>query len=209
MILTINEVIECKEYLDGKHINKESLFRICYMLAKWYKQEGMSHIEIRDAIFKWGKKHSVFITYNVNGIIYQALEDTQRLRDNVVIKINQTDVGEIKKRFDSKNARLLALALLCYAKANANQNKEFFISSVALSNWLGTNRGNMSSRTLPELINFGYIEKVEPVHGYVWNKKDKEYKYKPWNLKINAPLLNSGGIELIDNNILDLYNSVF
>lgn len=209
MILTINEVIECKDYLEGRNIDTKCLYRICYMLAKWFKQEGFSHIEIRDAIFRWGKQHNVYITYNVNKIIYTALEDKKRLKDNVVIKINQNDISEIKKRFDGNNTRLLALALLCYAKANANQDGEFSISSVALSNWLGLNRGNLSSRALSELIDFGYVERVSPAPGYVWKPADKADKYKQWNLKINVPLFNSGGVELVDNNILDLYKCIF
>lgn len=202
----INEVLEVQGYLNGENINKKCLYRICFLLAKWFKQQGMSHIEIRQAIFDWGKKYHIYIEYNVNSIIYQALEDKQRLKENVIIKINSNDIEEIKKRFDSRNSRLLALAILCYAKCNANRDNEFIISGLALSHWIGIKSTNLSGRHLPELIDFGYISKIDTEKTYTWNKKVKS---KSLYLKINVNISNIGDFQLIENNIHDLYNQLF
>ena len=201
----INEVIEVKEYLSGKNINKKILYRICYLLAKWYKEEGLSQLEIRDAIFSWGKKHDVFIKYSVNNIIYKVLEDKTRLKDNISIKINKADIEEINRRFDKKNTKLTALALLCYAKACANRDKEFDISSVALSNWLGINSGDMSTYYLREVIDFEYITKIStPSNTFKWDTSKQNSGYR-----INVDIHNSGNYTLKDNDILDLYFQIF
>ena len=202
----INEVLEVQDYINGININKKCLYRICYMLAKWYKQQSMTHIEIRQAIFEWGKKYNVYISCNLNNIIYQALKDKQRLRDNVSIKINEFDVNEIKRRFDNKNCRMVALAILCIAKCSANRDGEFNISILALSNWLHINHGNISSRYITELIDFGYISKVNFEKTFAWNK---QVKSKSLNIKLEVPINNSGEVFLVDNNIIDLYNSIF
>jgi hypothetical protein len=177
------------------------------MLAKWYKEHGLSHIEIRQSIFDWGKKYNIFIKYNLNNIIYQALDDKQRLKDNVVIKINQHDIEEINKRFDSKSTRLTALAMLCFAKAYADRDKEFNISSVALSCWLNIDDSNLRSIYIKELIDFDYILKVEnPKNNFSWNKKSKS---KTSRYKINTTLSNTGEYQLQDNNIFSLYEQIF
>ena len=203
----INEVLEVKKYLEGNNITSNNLYRICYMLAKWYKEKGLSHINIRQSIFNWGKKYNVFIKYNVNNIIYQALEDKQRLKDNVIVKINQNDINEIDKRFDSKNTKLVALAMLCYAKAYADRDKEFTISSIAMGSWLKIDAGNLRSIYLKELIDFDYISKVQtPTNNYTWNKNNKS---KSCRYKINVDIHNTGCFVLIDNDIISLFNKIF
>jgi hypothetical protein len=202
----INEVLEVQGYLNGNHITEKNLYRICYMLAKWFKEQGLSHIDIRQSIFNWGNKYGVFIKYNVNKIIYQSLEDKQRLKDNVIVKINQKDIDEINKRFDSKNTKLVALAILCYAKAYADRDRDFNISSVALGAWLGIDSNNLRRIYLQELIDFGYINKTQnPQNSFPWNNnKSKFSKYH-----INVEIHNSGNFQLMDNNITELYNQIF
>jgi len=203
----INEVIEANTYLNGEYLNKKNLFRICYMLAKWFKEQGQTHIEIRDSIFNWAKKYNLFIPYNLNNIIYQALDDKQRLKDNVVVKINEKDTQEINKRFDNKNTKLVALAMLCYAKAFADRDKEFSLSSVALSAWLDMNDSNLRNIYIRELIDFGYITKVENTQNtHSWNKKksSKTQKYK-----MLADLHNSGETQIMENDIKSLFEKLF
>lgn len=202
----INEVLEVQEYLNGKNITDKNLYRICYMLAKWFKEQGKSHIEIRQSIFQWGKINNVFIKYNVNNIIYQALEDKRRLKENVIIKINNNDIFEITKRFDSKNCKLVALAILCYAKCYANRDNEFIISATALSNWLHINHGNLCGKYIPELIDFGFVTKVYSEKTYSWNKNIKS---KSLCLRLEIKFSNSGDFQLRDNLIEDLYNEIF
>lgn len=203
----INEVLEVQEYIDGKNINKKCLYRICFMLAKWYKQQGLSNVEIRDRIFEWGQKYNIYIKYNVNSIIYQALEDKNRLRgDESVVRINQNDIDEITRRFDSVQCRKVALAILCYAKASADRDNEFNISALALSNWLNTNHSNMCNRAIKELIDFEYISKVNSVKTYSW---DNNVKSNTLAIKILVPIENKGEYTLNKNNIEELYNKIF
>lgn len=203
----INEILEVQEYLDGKNINKKCLYRTCFMLAKWYKQQGLSNVEIREKIFEWGQKYNIYIKYNVNSIIYQALEDKHRLRgDESIVRISQSDIDEITRRFDSIQCRKVALAMLCYAKVSADRDNEFNISALALSNWLNINRGNMSGRYIKELIDFDYIKKIETSKTYSW---DSNVKSNTMNLKILVPIENKGDYVLVKNNIENLYNEIF
>lgn len=177
------------------------------MLAKWFKQQGMSNIEIREAIFAWGKKYGVYIDYNLNSIIYQALSDKHRLRDKMEIRVSDADIDEIKKRFDSHNCKKLALAILCLAKASADNENKMLVSVTALSNWVGIAASNVSARCIPELIDFEYISKVESNNKtYSW---DKYVKSKSLNLKIRVPIDNSGQYILNDNNIDELFSTIF
>jgi len=201
----INEIIEVRNYLDGKNICIKNLYRICFLLAKWYKEQGLPHVDIRKEIFDWGKRNNILIKYNVNSIIYKALDDKSRLKDNVVIKINNSDVSEITNRFDSKNTRLTALAILCYAKAYADRDKMFNMSTVALSAWINITNSNLGSRHIKELVDFGYITKVStPNNTFTWDKKIIACEYR-----INVEIHNSGKYVLIDNDIIDLYSEIF
>lgn len=202
----INEVVEVQEYIEGKNIVKNNLFRICYLLAKYYKEKRMSHVEIRKSIFDWAKENKIYITYNLNNIIYQALRDKQRLKDNIIVRTNQGDIDEIKSRFDSKNTRLTALALLCYAKAYADRDKEFTLSTVSLGAWIGIDDSNLRKFYLRELLDFEYISRVENKDNFSWNKNKSS---KLIRYKINVDIHNSGNIQLDNNDIEILYNQIF
>ena len=202
----INEVALVKDLLSGKCIDKKCLYRDCYLLAKWYKQSGCDHMEIRERIFEWAKENGIYITYNLNNIIRKAMNDKTRLKDNIVVRISGHDVVEIGRRFDGRNVRLLALALLCYAKANANRDGEFSISSVALGSWIGITNTNIIGRYLPELEDFGYIKKLESGKTFSW---DSAEKYKQLHLKLLVPFTNDGAVQLEKNNIRALYDECF
>lgn len=177
------------------------------MLAKWYKQQGLSNVEIREKIFEWGKTYNIYIKYNVNSIIYQALEDKHRLRgDEAVVRISQSDIDEITRRFDSVPCRKTALGILCYAKVTADRDNEFNISALALSNWLNLNSGHMSGRYLKELLDFEYIEKVNNLSTFSW---DKNVKSTSLRLKLLVPIENKGEYILEENNVDKLYSDVF
>lgn len=203
----INEILEVQEYLDGNNINKKCLYRTCFMLAKWYKQQGLSNVEIREKIFEWGKTYNIYIKYNVNSIIYQALEDKHRLRgDEAVVRISQSDIDEITRRFDSVPCRKTALGILCYAKVSADSDNEFNISALALSNWLHLDSGHMSGRYLKELMDFEYIKKVHNSSTFSW---DKNIKSTSLRLKLLVPFDNKGDYILANNDIEHLYNGTF
>lgn len=177
------------------------------MLAKWYKQQGLSNVEIREKIFEWGKTYNIYIKYNVNSIIYQALEDKHRLRgDEAIVRINQSDIDEITRRFDSIPCRKTALGILCYAKVAADRDNEFNISALALSNWLNIHQTAISGRYIKELIDFEYVKKINNAKTYSW---DKNVKSNSLRMKILVPIENKGDCTLEENNIDKLYNEVF
>jgi len=201
----INEVVEVKNYLAGDNINSKNLYRTVSLIAKWFREQGKSHIEIRNAIFEWGKQYNIYIKYNINNIIYKTMDDSTLLKNDTVVKINKNDIEEINSRFSSKNAKLTALSLLCYAKVHADKDKTFNVSSVALSAWIGIAASNLSSRYFRELYDFGYITKLEtPKNTFKWSSDKKNSVYQ-----INVNIHNSGDYSLIDNNIHELYGEVF
>lgn len=204
----INEVFEVQQYLEGKNINKKCLHRVCYLLAVWFKEHGLSHLEIRNEIFKWGEEHHVFFPFSVNTVIYQALEDGHKLRGETDVFISEADITEIISRFDSRNCKLLALAILCYAKVNADANGEVNISTVAFSNWLGLQQSHISGRYIPELIDFDFIERCGDEKSYfMWDKKQPLSKNRRYKIKV--PLVNKGTYVLAGNDIMALAKDVF
>ena len=200
----INEKLEVQEYLEGKNINKLCVYRICYMLAKWYKEQGLDNATIRTRIFEWANANKIYIEFNLNKLIYAAIEDRTPLRGNVDVFINESDIEEIRKRFDSKNTRMLALALLSYAKASNPHNGECSVSLLGISNWLNMNHSNVVNRHFRELIDFGYISKVEPKHKWKVNSRNEMMR-----IKFLIPFINSGSERITDNNIAAVFNKHF
>jgi len=202
----INEIIEVQEILKGKKVNDKCLYRTCYLLAKWFDEHNKTHIETRQEIFKWANTYGYWINYDLNSIIFQAFKDKRRLTDNLKIYINQYDIDEINNRFDRRKTKLVAFSILCYAKAFANSKKEFSLSVSALSDWIHVNQGDISSKFIPELINFEYINKIQNNNSFTWNKTIKS---KSLDLKILVSIENSGEYCLEDNNINELFNNIF
>lgn len=203
----INEQYEVNQYLEGKNINKKCLHRICFLLAKYYKEAGLNHLEIRNKIFDWGKEWGVYFPFSVNSVIYQALEDKNKLRGKTDVYINNEDIAQILSRFDSKNCKLLALAILCYAKVAANSDGEVAISTVAFSSWLKMQQSHISGRYIPELVDFDFMEKLGDEETYfMWDKKtlSKNRRYK-----LKVPVVNDGIYTLVDNDIFSLAQEVF
>lgn len=203
----INEQYEVSQYLAGNNINKKCLHRICFLLAKYYSEQGLNHLEIRNEIFAWGREYNTYFPFSVNSVIYQALEDKHKLRGKTDVYINDEDIHQILSRFDSKNCKLLALAILCYAKVAANSDGEVAISTVAFSSWLKMQQSHISGRYIPELIDFDFMEKLGDEETYfMWDKKtlSKNRRYK-----LKVPLVNEGTYVLVDNDIFQLAREVF
>lgn len=208
----IDEVLEVKQYLAGDPVSERGRYRAAYQLARWYTQEGYDFKTTRNKIFEWARATNNYLKYNVNDIVTAARNHNERLKDNVTVRISESDVNEIVRLFDNMNTRKLALALLCYAKVYANKDGEFSVSMSAISEWIGVVKQNVSQRHLPELVTLEYIERVSdnsPVA--YWHRKKKNYthKYKTTRLRINASLYNAGKFELHDNDIDKLFDQIF
>lgn len=200
-------MIDVQNYLNGKNIDKSNLYQTYYLLAKWYKSQGMTYLQIRLSIHDWAKINGLIIKPYLNVIIDKALADKNPLTENIIVYINENDIQEIIKRFDSKNTRMVALAILCYAKIHANKNGEFSISSVAIGAWLNIHNSNIRRRYIKELINFEYIQKISvPNNNSKWAGKDEDKNCK-YSIKFN--LKNSGEYKLINNDIESLYKQIF
>lgn len=197
----INELIEVQEYLDGKNIDQRFSYRICYMLACYYRDQGLSHQAIRDKIFEWGSKYKCFFDFKVNSVIYRVFEENTPLRGESPCYINEGDIEEIRRRFDSKNTRMVALALLAYGKVCANKNGECDLSLYGLSRWLGIDYANLSSRHFKEVVDFGLITRIDTKQS--WNKGTRQ---KMIRIRFNVPLINKGDDPVIDNNVVVIFN---
>lgn len=157
----LNEKNEVLAILEGKRINKKRIYRSCYLLAKYFKSIGYDFYQTRKEIFAWANKYGIFIIDDLNSIINRAYRDKNELIDEVSVSIGKQDLYEIIDRFDRYNARIAAFAIMCFAKVNANHNGEFQLSLIGLSNWIEVNYSVLVGRVIKELINFGYIKKVE------------------------------------------------
>lgn len=208
----IDEVYEVKQYLAGESVSERGRYRAAYQLARWYTQEGYDFKATRNKIFEWARATNNYLKYNVNDIVTAARNHKERLKDNVIVRISESDVNEIVRLFDSRNARRLALALLCYAKVYADKDGVFDVSMASIGEWIGVAGQNISQRHLPELIALEYVEQVydDSLVAH-WHKKKKSHthRYKTTRLKINASLYNAGKFELKNNDIDKLYNDIF
>ena len=86
--------------------------------------------------------------------IAHAEENPNPLTMNPCVRVSRKEAAEIARRFDRKNTRLTALAMLCYAKTFADLNGEFSISSVSLGCWLGIADSNLRGIYIKELADF-------------------------------------------------------
>lgn len=202
----IDEVLEVRGYLNGENIDKKHLYRICFLLAKYYKEQGKEHKDIRAAIFAWGKKYNVYITYDVNKIIYSAFSDKTPLVGSVNVSISEKDVELIKQWFDNPTTRLVALAILCYAKSRKAGAKEFPISFKELSLWLQINENLIAKRYIKELCDFDYAQRGGVRSPYSW---DKTNKFKLSHIRLVHPYSAGGEYHLNGNDVKGLYREIF
>lgn len=185
--------------------------RICYLLAKYFKEQDLNNLGIRQKIFEWGKKFGVYFPFSVNSIIYSAVADNTKLRGITLVYITQSDIDEIEMRFDKKKCKYVALAILCYAKVTANKENEVVISTTSFGNWVGIHQQHISSRYIPELVDFDFMERVGEEESYfTWDKEKPISKNRRYKIKI--PLDNSGEDAvwvLRDNDIVGLCKEIF
>lgn len=202
----INEVNEVQRYLNGEDVDKRNLYRICYLILKWYKENGMDMLEARDALFAWANKNKLYIEYNVNSIIsYLWKFDTRKLSDVESVFISKADVNEINRRFDRKRSKLLAFALLCYGKVFADKDGEFSLSLRELEVWTGISKSSISSVHMQELIDFKYIEIVNAKK--VYHKHNKTLSFRT-RFKLLVPFKDEGDMQATDD-ITESFTEIF
>lgn len=209
----LDEVYEVKEYLSNKPVSERGRYRAAYLIARWYTQEGCDFKDTRAHVYEWAKSSGNYIKYNVNDIVTAARQCKDRLKDNPKLCISEADINRIVELFDNPKTRLLALAVLCYAKVYANSEGEFNVSVAALSEWIGLPQSSVVKRYLPELEQLGYLKKlvVSQHQSYTWSrgKERKTSKYRTTRMRVTAPLHNAGEFKLEHNDIRKLYDEIF
>lgn len=203
----VDERFEAEQYLAGKGIVKSNLYRTYSLLARWCKEQHMTRYEARKEIVRWCEEHKQDAKYDINSILTKVFDTCAPILKSQTIKINKQDVKHITDRFCNNSTKLVALAILCYAKAFADQNDEFSLSSVGLSAWLSINRKSLRNRYIKELIDYEYISEIsKPQNSKQWTEKcdDLSIRYK-----INVPIHNSGDFILKKNNVRILFSELF
>lgn len=203
----INEVLEAKDYIAGKNINKNNLYRTVYLMAKYHIMQGVPIPDIRQKIFDWGRENNVWIKYSVNDITIRAAEDKSPLLCPESVNVSNDDVARIVKLFDTPRVQCCALALLCYAKVYANKNGEFPLSSIPFSNWVGIDRSYFQRKVVKELDMFGYIKVINiPQKKPRW---DEGEHLSTTRYKMLVPYDNVGEHKLNGNDIQLLFRELF
>ena len=203
----IDQVLEAKEYLAGKNISTQNVYRMCYLIAKLLLGDGLDPLEVRSRIFDWANDHGIFIEHSVNRIIDKAGNDKVLLRGSAPMWIGKSDVEEITKRFDAKLVRCDALAMLCYSKAYANKHGEFTIPYRSLHAWVGGGSLTSHKNAVRELIMFEYLESLSQQDNVRrWNKKQVADGVV---YRLVVPISNQKDHLLNGNDIWGLYRSVF
>lgn len=203
----INEVLEAKDYIAGKNINKNNLYRTVYLMAKYHIMQGVPIPDIRQKIFDWGRENNVWIKYSVNDITIRAAEDKSPLLCPESVNVSNDDVARIVKLFDTPRVQCCALALLCYAKVYANKNGEFPLSSIPFSNWVGIDRSYFQRKVAKELDMFGYVKVINvPQKKPRWNEGEH---LSTTRYKMLVPYENVGEYKLNGNDIQLLFRELF
>lgn len=203
----LNEKNEIEAILKGERINKKYTYRSCYLLAKYFKSLEYDPIKTREEIFSWGNRNGIFITDDLNSIIQRAFKDKKDIIDDVEVLISDFDIEEIIKRFDKYNTKLTAFAILCFCKKYLDKNNLFQMSLVGLSNWIGIQQTHISGRIIKELIDFGYISKIDK-NKYLHILRKKHNITHPIIYKINVPVNNGGDFTFKDNNIREEFEKI-
>lgn len=198
----IDEIAEVKDYINGKNVSSLYEYRAVYLMARYYLSQGLNRFEVRDKIFEWGNRVGHFIRCNVNNAVSHASMNQKPLRSGVTTRISDDDIREINRHFDNRRVKWLALAVLAYGKAVADEHGECDISLVGLAEWLDLDYSSVR-RWIKEMIDFSYIEKID-----VPRRKSK--KRNPVSrIRFLVPLRNIGEHIVEGNNIAALANLIF
>ena len=201
----INEYSWAEElYKGNRSPSTKNNYGDCMYLARYLIQNGNSVPQSCNLLYDWGKENHIYFDNRIV-LMCQKAEKMQPLRDFVDIHISEEEINTIKTMLKKKNSQIVALAMLCYAKAFHAPSESFDISTYQLELWTGIQRENISGRYIKEIESMGIIKKVEPSAMDYWKgfAKSKMNKYK-----FCFPLLNEGKYVLNDNNIIGFFESL-
>lgn len=203
----INEMVDVQKYLAGEGLNRDIEYRICLLLAKWFYQNGATtREEIRERLKDWAKENDFFITVAMNPLIDKVVENDMKLKGDAPVLISDREVNIIVDKFDLYEERVVALAVLCYAKEYSDNNGVFKLSTSALARWLC-----MEQRTIRKhiktLCEFGFIKQKRATSTSSWYRTTVVSKLNEYQLCFDFD--EDGEYQLIHNNLNNLYDDIF
>lgn len=87
----INEILIAENLINGKNINEKNLYQHCDTLVRYWLQQGLTSLEVRDKVFEWATQYHIHLDkekLNLNRIIFSAKKDKRKLRGNIVVGIS-------------------------------------------------------------------------------------------------------------------------
>lgn len=194
----IDEFAEVLEYLNGKRPTKKTEYRCIYLLARYCAELELDEQTATRLILHWGR-HEVGYEFSirVSHVVFYALAKPLPIRRGEKVMICQGELLDIKDRFRKPKMRLLALGLLAYAKAMADDNGVFDISIVGLNDWLGLNLSS-TNRWLKVMEEEGFIERI-PVR-----KRAKRMRTPITKMRMLMPYQLCGMYEISENDVFGL-----
>ncbi len=203
----INELVEAKKYLRGEGLNREIEYRICLILAKWFYQEGATTREsLRGQLIAWAKENNFFITVAINPLCDRVISEDMKLLGQEPVRINDWDADDVVCLFDTYEERIVALAVLCYAKIYSDADGCFKLSIAALADWLCMERKTVV-KYLKTLVGLNFIKQQDTSTVSSWYQKIVTSTCNTYQL--NFKTTNEGEFIMEDNDIDKLYDSIF
>lgn len=204
----IDEIAETEKYMSGKPPeDRQKLYRACYMISKYLKEDGKSPVDAVSFLKDWTSERGPG-KVNILQCVNAAYMNDNKLRRGRKVAISPEDVEAIIEHSPTDNDRKVALALLCNAKAFADKKGVFQASTEAIGNWVGMSGANVRGRNIKRLCEWQYIEKIDTDKGKASGRFSKYHRTSSC-FKLLVPWKNSGGVELVDNDIDSLYDALF
>lgn len=162
----------------------------------------MNSLQVKEAITKWKTENHYWFHCNVLQAISHARKHNGEIRRDTTVYISDEDVYEINRRFENKNVKFLALAILAYAKATADKYGVCNISMVGLATWLDLDYTSVK-RWLNVMIEYAYLVKINVP------KREGQIRNPVTQIRMLVPLKNDGRYVVHGNDIAALANELF
>lgn len=204
----IDEVAEVKQYIDGHNLdNPDNHYRAVYMMAKFYRDMGFDRKTTFRKISEWVREYELTPPFSIMSAVVAGYNNENKLRCGTTVCISSEDILLISLHALNRTDKMVALALLCCAKAFADSKGVFVASVSALSSWTGLDRSNMLNRQIKRLEKAGYLKRFlsqSSMRGWKEN-----YLRNKSRFKILVDYDMDGEYKLVDNDIRRLYEECF
>lgn len=203
----INEMTDVKRYLEGQGLSHDIEYRICLLLAKWYYQNGATtRDEIRERLKAWAKENSFYFTVSMNTVADRVISGQMKLLGGEPVYINEADKLIIVDKFDTYEERIVALAILCYAKTHSDRYGHFQLSQASLGKWLKMERKTIAKH-IDQMVGSNFMAVVETGSVNSWYQSMVAVGCSIYELCFET--INNGEWQLRDNDLHKLYDTMF